>query len=84
MEERPYLAIVEDKAERSHNRLERTEASCRISHPTEQFGRGRRGGLGVRLVLIHSGAWLGGLVGMNNFWSTIGKGSGVYIVRRND
>jgi len=46
--ERPYLAVVENKPEISHNRLERTEGTRGVSHSTKQFGCGRRGGLAAR------------------------------------
>ena len=43
-----YLAVFQDKAEASCDRLERGEGICGVPHPTEeQFGRGRRSGLPV-------------------------------------
>ena len=33
---KPYLAIIEDKAEASGNRLERSKGICRVAHPTEE------------------------------------------------
>ena len=77
---RPYLAIVENNAERSRDRFKRTEGTSGVSHPTKQFGRGRRSTLVVRFLLIRSGAWFeGGLVGKNNFRSIIREGRGLYI-----
>jgi len=83
-EERPYLAIVEDEAERSCDRLERTEGTWGVSHPTEQFDHGGCSRLEVWFLLIWGGARFDVPVGTNNFWFIVKKGGGVYIVRRND
>jgi len=83
-EERPYLAIVEDEAEGSCDRLERTEGTWGVSHPTEQFCRGGRSRLEVWFPLVWGGARFDVLVGTNNFWSIVRKGGGVYIVRRDN
>ena len=64
----PYLAIFQNKAEASGDRLERTEGVCRISYPTEQqFDPSRRGGPPVRFALICGGARSGLLVGTDVF-----------------
>jgi len=62
MRRRSYLAIVEDNAERSRDRLERTEGTWGVSRPTKQFGR-----CVIRFILIRGGARFEGLVGMDNF-----------------
>jgi len=80
---RPYLVIVENKAERSRDRPERTEGTCGVSYSTEQLGRGRRGRLAARFVLIRGGARFEGFVGTNNVLSVIRNDGGVYIVGRN-
>ena len=36
VQRKPYLAIIEDKAEASSNRLERSKGICRVAHPTEE------------------------------------------------
>jgi len=44
-----------------------------------QFGSGRLGRLAAQFVFIYGGAWFGGLIMTNNFWSVIRS---IYIVRR--
>jgi len=80
---RSYLATAENKTERSRDRPERTEGTYRVSHPTEQFGRGGHSRLAVRFLVIRGGAWFGGLVWAGNLRTIIRKGRCVYIVRGN-
>ena len=76
-----YLAVFEDKAETSGDRLERTEGICRVSHPTkEQLGRGGCVRLPVRFVLLRRSARLSALVGMKNFWYVVRDGRGFCVV----
>ena len=56
MESESYLAIFEDKAETSGDRLEGAEGICGVPHPTEeQLGRGGRSRFPTRFVLIRGG-----------------------------
>ena len=67
MGRRSYLAIVEDNAERSRDRLEWTEGTWGVSHSTKQFSRGRRSRLAVRFLLVRVAARFEGLIGTDNF-----------------
>ena len=82
--EATHLGIVENEAERSRDRFERTESTCGVSHPTEQFGRGRRSTLGVGFFLIHGDARFEGLCRANSFWPMFRKSGGVYVFQKND
>ena len=83
--EEPYLAVFQNEAETSSDRLERAERIRGVSHGTEeQFGRGRCSSLPIRFTRIRSGLRFDAQVRTEGPLFTIRNSRGTNVLWRNN